>query len=460
MNIILLEVGTQLFGIDAERVVQVVEPPPATPIPFLPDHVDGLVNIGGAVIVSIDLARALGNGEAGEARVSMVVRGTHGSFALKVGRVLMMVPVEPAEMHPLEHTAAQALGEGVIAAEFNWRDRMVLMIDPDRFDLGDVDVETAAGSPDLLTIAGEPAAQAGTAASDAMPWLIVEIGGERYALDVHSITEVVEADSFLPVPKAPAEIMGFHALRGSPLLVVALARLLGVAACPVRHVVVVDRKGAAIGLGVGRVVGIRSFDGAAAEDVGDATGAVAGCLSNGDGGLLAVLDLDHVLTPETMAHLAEYMPKAEAANAAASRVNSPIRRVLTFWVGGELCGIDLDAVSRVAEFQPWSELPDDGGLRLSGVTQIGNDVMPVIDLRERRGRRPEAPPLAQVVTRLEGGSCALAVDRMHRIVDLPAEDIHALDDCEGDLVDAVGRADGHLISVLAVEHLLSERPAC
>lgn len=463
MNLILLESAGQLFGVAADRVVQVVEPPPATPIPFLPDHVEGLVNIGGAVIISMDLARSLGKAETGASRVSMVVRGAQGAFALTVGRVLMMVPVEPAELHPLEHGNGGPATEAVVAAEFSWRDRMVLVIDPDRFDLGEFLTEGAAGEVPALAAeigAGRTATDEPRRAAK-LPWLVVELERERYALDLGAVTEVVEADQFLPVPKAPEEVVGYYALRGVPLLVVALSKLLDVPPSPVRHVVVVEHGGGVLGLGVARVAGIRSLDAENGEEVGDATGAVASCLSDADGSLLAVLDLDHVLTPEVMARLSDYMPRREAAAEAVGHAERETHRLLTFWVGDELCGVDLETVSRVAEYQPWSELPDDRGLGLAGISQIGNEVMPVIDLRERRRRKPAQPPLAQVVARVDGSACALAVDRMHRIIDVPADDIHDLDDAgEGELVRAVGQADGHLISILALDHLMGGRAPC
>ncbi|HSV29291.1 MAG TPA: chemotaxis protein CheW, partial [Candidatus Omnitrophota bacterium] len=423
LNVILLEACGQLFGIDAGRVVQVVDPPQVTQVPFLPPHVDGLVNVGGGVVVSVDLAAALGRQCEIKSGVSMVVRAGQGEFVLRVGRVLMMVPVDESRLHPV---APRQDGSAVVSGEFDWQGRMVLMIDPDRFELGEVDLESGGPGPDVFALAGagEPAAKV---ADNRLPWLIVEVSGERYALDVRRITEVVEADSFLPVPKAPSQVLGYHSLRGAPLLVTSLAHLLEVAPGPVRHVVVVDSPAGPLGLGVARVVGIRAFDADSAEDVSDSTGAVAGCLVDADGSMLAILDLAHTLTPDTLDALAEYMPKGEG-HAISAFGGGGTRRLLTFWLGEELCGIDLDAVSRVAEVQGWSDLPAEAGTQLTGVTQIGNEVMPLIDLRDRRGIANKAPAMAQVVARADGGACALAVDRMHRIIDLSIDDIRAVDD--------------------------------
>ncbi|MEW5729349.1 MAG: chemotaxis protein CheW, partial [Pseudomonadota bacterium] len=407
MNIILLETGGRLFGIDAGRVVQVVETSAVTDMPFMPDHVEGLVNVGGAVVVSVDLGRALGDGSRAGSRVGVVVRSALGTYVLKVGRVLMMVPVDDADIHPVADDIHGA-GHGMVAGEFAWQERMVLLLDPDRFDLGQPP-ETAGGA-DALAVAGamaDPAAEAATAATaDVLPWLLVEVSGERYALDVRGVTEVVEADSFLAIPKAPPEVIGYHSLRGGPLLVASLAGLLGLPACTTRHVVVVDGGTGPLGLGVGRVLGIRGFDTKAAEEVADTGGAVAGCLVDGDGTMTALLDLGRLLAGPVMERLGEFIPKGEAMHAAHADASGAIRRLLTFWLGDELCGIDLEAVVRVAEAQGATELPAEDGLRLSGITQIGNEVMPLVDLRERRGKTAGGGG-AHVVARVEGGCCAL-----------------------------------------------------
>lgn len=458
MNVILLEVGRHLFGVDAARISQVVDPPPVTPVPFLPEHVEGLVNIGGSVVASINLGAALGMPAADGSGVTMVVRAAQGAFALKVGRVLMMVPVDEDALHPVSTPPEEAgAAHGMVAAEFGWNDRMVLLIDPDRFDFGDIDLDEHLGGAEVFAAVGDAASTAAAEGrSDGQPFLLVELGGERYALDVHAVVEVLEADEFVCVPKAPAEVLGYYSLRGTPLLVVSLSMLLAVAPSAVGHVVVVERQGVRLGLGVSRVAGIRTFDPHAADDVADASGAVAGCLVDAGGAMLAALDLDHVLTPAELSRLAEYLPKIDTQHHDTRAGSDRVRRLLTFWLGDELCGIDLEAVSRVAECQHWTGLPGDA-LGLSGVTQIGDEVMPVVDLRRRRGAEAGSQPPAQVVAHVGGGCCALAVDRTHRIINVPVDEIRPVEDASNDMLIAVGRAEDRLVSVLSVEHLLEAR---
>lgn len=56
---------------------------------------------------------------------------------------------------------------------------------------------------------------------------IVSLGGELFAIDLHSVSEVFEVDSVTPVPGMPAVLVGVANLRGLIIPLVDLRPLLG-----------------------------------------------------------------------------------------------------------------------------------------------------------------------------------------------------------------------------------------
>ncbi len=69
------------------------------------------------------------------------------------------------------------------------------------------------------------------------------LGGERYALDIHRVREVVECGAITRVPRAPAALRGVINLRGSVVPVVDLAVKVGLPPTPLARrtcVVVVE----------------------------------------------------------------------------------------------------------------------------------------------------------------------------------------------------------------------------
>src|ERR1043165_2635993 len=77
--------------------------------------------------------------------------------------------------------------------------------------------------------------------------LVVTIAGERVALPAASVESVVELDTLIPVPRAPAHIAGLSALRSRVLTVVDCMRSLelGITDCSdgIREAAVVELDG-------------------------------------------------------------------------------------------------------------------------------------------------------------------------------------------------------------------------
>jgi purine-binding chemotaxis protein CheW len=77
--------------------------------------------------------------------------------------------------------------------------------------------------------------------------LVVTIGGERVALPAAAVESVVELDTLIPVPRAPAHVAGLSALRSRVLTVVDCMRALelGTSECSdgIREAAVVEFDG-------------------------------------------------------------------------------------------------------------------------------------------------------------------------------------------------------------------------
>ena len=64
-------------------------------------------------------------------------------------------------------------------------------------------------------------------ANDASALCCFMLDGRAFALDVDLVTEVVNVDSILPVPRSQSWVLGLFNLRGSPVPVVDLGQILG-----------------------------------------------------------------------------------------------------------------------------------------------------------------------------------------------------------------------------------------
>jgi purine-binding chemotaxis protein CheW len=93
---------------------------------------------------------------------------------------------------------------------------------------------------------------------ESVPVLAFQVGGERYAVDVAAVFQVIEARGLSPLPAAPAWLLGAVVARTRVVPVLDLRQLLGLEGggmSDLAKVVVVEQDGEAFGLAAESVEG-------------------------------------------------------------------------------------------------------------------------------------------------------------------------------------------------------------
>jgi purine-binding chemotaxis protein CheW len=96
-------------------------------------------------------------------------------------------------------------------------------------------------------------------------------------------------------------------------------------------------------------------------------------------------------------------------------------RLITFRVGPETFVLDIMAVRQIVPYTGSTSVPTAPSF-VEGIVVLRNEVIPIIDLRERLYPRSEKAdqPLV-LITHTSAGVIGLKVDEVRRIVTLPAE---------------------------------------
>ena len=130
---ITFEVGGQLFGIDIMAIREIRAWSPATPLPNVPAHVRGVVNLRGVVLPVLDLRHRLGWGvtDPSARHVIIVVRIGEQLQGLIVDAVNDIVTIPPEAMQPLPD-----MGDATAAHYLEWlatiEHRLILILALDR----------------------------------------------------------------------------------------------------------------------------------------------------------------------------------------------------------------------------------------------------------------------------------------------------------------------------------------
>lgn len=406
---VLVEVDGRRFAVAAAHVHRILEPLPVVGVPFAPAAVEGLIAVDGGILPLIDLGAWLaGRPPAKDGGGQIVVLdAATGRIAVRVARVV-------------------GLGAGSDDA----------MLDPNAIGFGEAPALTESPSPGAV---GETAASAEPPEPRTDPFVLMALGGERYALPVDAVREIVPADEVWAMPAAPPSLLGVFYLRGVPLAVLSLASLMNVKVAGGDVFVVLVRDGARFALRVDAVIGLRRFRLRGDSDV----------YIDDDGTVVTPLDPARLI-PDAVVTRFESQGVSEAS---APRIR-PMRQIVTFKAAGESCALPIDEVERAVEYASPVLVPRTGA-GVAEVIEVGGGVVPVIDLRTRIGTvKPGEAPGACLVTRIGSHPYALAIDRLERLATVPADTIETVAGDDGP-VTGVGRIDDRPFWLLSASRLVA-----
>lgn len=462
---LLVAVDESWYALAAGRVESAVATRDVTPLPFVPACVEGLVNINDRVMPLLDLRALLMPGvvRAGQSEW-VVVETSRSPCALRVDRVVGSVSaaagesgVPPEEHKGLSESPANAgASAALVCGRFVQDGRTVLVLDCDVLGNLVAAEDVSTGRRGLL---GRLAHEGVVSVERSDACIVALCGSEIYGVALADAVEILDTQPCAAMPGAPAFVEGLALVRGEPLLVLALAGLLGrPVARPLRNVIVIESGGDRYGLAVDRVEGILAYEYDRFRPIDEDGAELDGVVVDGDRAI-GMLGVARVLRDARRRQLAPFMPSRRAGQQAAVEERMTLLEVD---IAGETLGVPLSSVRRITAYSAGMDLEGEGNTRLHGAVNIDGNVLPVLDLGEALGIAGATSPdgrlpgarAAWVVVGGEGHEWAIAVSRARNIVSVPVSAVESIGGGAGGLVNAVARVDTHLVSLLDITSLL------
>jgi purine-binding chemotaxis protein CheW len=135
-------------------------------------------------------------------------------------------------------------------------------------------------------------------------------------------------------------------------------------------------------------------------------------------------------------------------------------QVVSFKVGQEHYGIDIQGVREIRAWQVATQLPNTPPF-VRGVINLRGTIVPVLDLRARFGQGTTAPSAAHVIIVVTVGIriIGILVDAVSDIVTLPKGDIKPVPVMEGsaadDCLDGLVTVHEQMIALVSIERVAS-----
>ncbi|MBI3855369.1 MAG: purine-binding chemotaxis protein CheW [Planctomycetes bacterium] len=123
----------QLFGIDVDRVQEVVRTSRMTAVPLAPPGIAGLINLRGQVVAAFDLRvrLKLPGRPAGGGGINIIVRSADGPVGLLVDEIRDVIALDERTFEPPPETLGDDALE-LIGGAYKLKDRLLLALDLDR----------------------------------------------------------------------------------------------------------------------------------------------------------------------------------------------------------------------------------------------------------------------------------------------------------------------------------------
>jgi len=401
------------FSFPINVVKEIVRLPKITPVPGTPESVKGIINLRGSILPLIDLRKRfkLDDVQYSENTRVVVIRRQEISTGMIVDKVneVLHVEKEQIESPPADLESSRTSGLCGLARINDGR-RVVMILSEDKL-LPSVDARSqniAGHTTSTVTQKEEIKAE------DERLLVIFRLANEEFAVNITEVREIVRVGDIVHVPQAPDFVLGVMPLRNVLLPVIDLRLRFGMMPdadkttaaeeaeievqnneTDARRILVADIGGVTTGLMVNAVSEVLRVP---QRDVDPAPEAIdpdkakyiqgVGKLDNGNR-LLMLLDLVRLLSreeKEIITNVAE--KKQEKGENSMIRKKDLVdeRQLVCFRIADEEYGIEIMQVREIIRLDVITEVPGAPSY-VSGIVNLRGNVLPVIDLRRRFGRK-------------------------------------------------------------------------
>ena len=158
------------------------------------------------------------------------------------------------------------------------------------------------------------------------------------------------------------------------------------------------------------------------------------------------------------------LPTLAEANELIGEVGNPEEKFLTFKVGDEIFGVEIDNINEIIEYSEMTRVPLTPPY-IRGVSNLRGNVVPIIDLVVRLGKEPSAVTKRTciIIVEMEDDGeqidIGFVVDEVDEVLDIHASNIEPAPqfgtDIPSEYINGMGKVNGEFVILLSLNDILS-----
>ena len=464
IELILFSVIDRVFAIDQEFLIEVLESTFASQLPFVPDYVDGLINVNGNIIPQVDLSSLVfGNKNTTSTndnfQTVLVVSIEDVPLAFRVGQVQESVSIIESDIKKNKIVKKSSKSKKAKKDQF------------DKYTLGDfvhkdqnVTLLNAGALKDVIKANSVTSGKQGFLGKVAetkhdeekfQGYLIVEVAGVEYAFSLNDVYEINVLDVIYSQPRAPLQVAGVSLIREEPRLILNLSELIGEKSqAVVAGSVVMIRSGDIFcGLLINKLRGLEMISEKQVKV--DKEKGLRTILRQGQEGetLTKVINIDELFDKKVLELIKPYMPDLKSMD---EKIVIKQVEMLRFEVGGSAYGLNVNKIHRVVSDKAIEPLLSKHG-SIMGTMELEGRVVPVINLYEQLGYSTENAVFRECIVVNDGESdWGLAINETDQIIKIDENRIDVVSDQDMKYVSAFSSYNGSLLTILNVSAICKD----
>lgn len=133
MQLCTFKLADYFFGVDVERVQEVIRHQEMTRVPLAGQEIRGLINLRGQIVTAVDLRMLLGLGEfsSGDEPMNIIVRDEGGAVSFQVDEIGDVLEVSDAAFERPPETL-KGVARKLIRGAYKLDGRLLLALDADK----------------------------------------------------------------------------------------------------------------------------------------------------------------------------------------------------------------------------------------------------------------------------------------------------------------------------------------
>lgn len=225
IQIVIFELNKEEFGIDINRIKEIIRVTNIINVPAAPDFVMGITNLRGSIlpVINTRLKLSLENKEVNATSRMLVIEKEEKIFGFVVDKVNEVIRINSSliEVTPqIVSSIDKEYTEGVLKLKDG--KRLVLLLDVDKV-LKDTSQKTENNSPLKKAVSQEEIKESKRIEEEQL--VTFNIGKEEYGFEIEKVREILRVREITPVPNAPYYVKGMETIRGQLLPIIDLRKI-------------------------------------------------------------------------------------------------------------------------------------------------------------------------------------------------------------------------------------------